>query len=225
MVDEPRDERLAELLEVEPLDEVTRRRLVARALEVSATAGVRPDEGRRWRLLAAVAAVVVVVVVGIGVLLAVPGGDGGDTDVALRNGRAKSEQRATEPGTSAGEDSAASAPAADPRAGPSEESGSLDQSTAADFEGRDLGDLTGRAGRDRAVAAAAAVTAPEGNREEFAAATAAIPCSSEIATRDVLVGRGSYEGRAAFVVLRPRDDGTRRVRLVITDPCEVRQLG
>ena len=48
MADDPRDARLAELLEVEPLDELTRRRLVAHALDESTAARA----GRSWQLIA-----------------------------------------------------------------------------------------------------------------------------------------------------------------------------
>jgi hypothetical protein len=75
---EERDEELASLLEVPPLDAVTRRRLVARALD---DAGARPATPRRARLLApAAAALVALVLVGVAVFALINrNGDGADT--------------------------------------------------------------------------------------------------------------------------------------------------
>jgi hypothetical protein len=67
---EVRDERIGALLAVEPLDDVTRRRLVNTAIRSTGTA-------RQARRLIAAAAVVVVLVAGAGVVVAV--GGGGDT--------------------------------------------------------------------------------------------------------------------------------------------------
>jgi hypothetical protein len=75
-----RDEQLASLLEVPPLDDVTRRRLVTRALD---DAGARRAPSRRvGRLLVpAAAALVVLVLAGAGVFAFV-NRDGGDTTAA-----------------------------------------------------------------------------------------------------------------------------------------------
>jgi hypothetical protein len=77
-----RDEQLAARLEVPPLDDVTRRRLVTRALD---DAGSRPTARRRSRrlLVPAAAALVVLVLAGAGVL-ALVNRDGGDTTTAAR---------------------------------------------------------------------------------------------------------------------------------------------
>jgi hypothetical protein len=63
-----RDEHMAALLAVEPLDDVTRRRLVNTAIRSTRTA-------RRARRLVAAAAAVVVLIVGVGVVVAVGGGN------------------------------------------------------------------------------------------------------------------------------------------------------
>ena len=63
-----RDERIGALLAVEPLDDVTRRRLVNTAIRSTGTA-------KQARRLVAAAAVVVVLVGGAGVMVAVRGGD------------------------------------------------------------------------------------------------------------------------------------------------------
>jgi hypothetical protein len=79
--DEPdtRDERIAAMLEVPPLDDLTRRRLVRRAL-----ADAAPVPGRRARLLRVAAVVVGVAVVGGAVALVLRDG-GGSEEVADRS--------------------------------------------------------------------------------------------------------------------------------------------
>lgn len=74
--DDERDERLASLLDVPPLDEATRRRLVTRAL---AESGQRRVLARRL-LFPAAAALVVLILVGVGaVVLATRGDDNAGT--------------------------------------------------------------------------------------------------------------------------------------------------
>jgi len=72
-----RDEEVAALLEVPPLDDVTRRRLVGRAL--AQTGGSARRAPRVTRLTAAVAAAVAVVVIGAGTALVLRDDNGGDT--------------------------------------------------------------------------------------------------------------------------------------------------
>src|SRR5262249_60748355 len=69
-----RDSDLASWLEVDPLDEVTRRRLVTTALRESGDPAKRPS--RAWRWIAAAAALVIVVTTGVALLTA----DGGDDE-------------------------------------------------------------------------------------------------------------------------------------------------
>jgi hypothetical protein len=77
-----RDEELASLLEVPPLDEVTRERLVTRALD---EAGPRHSAPRLTRLLVpAAAALVAVVLVGVGVFVLV-NRDGDNAGTATRS--------------------------------------------------------------------------------------------------------------------------------------------
>lgn len=93
-----RDERLAGLLDVPPLDDVTRRRLVSRAL---AESGLAPARHRRApRLIAVAAAALAVLVIGAGTALVLRDEDGGDTVAVLRRETTKSE---------AGEDAAEAA--------------------------------------------------------------------------------------------------------------------
>lgn len=79
--DDERDERLAAFLEVPPLDDVTRKRLVRRALDESGGESQRP--GHRSRLLAVAAAVLAVLVIGGGTALVLRD-DGDDSTVASR---------------------------------------------------------------------------------------------------------------------------------------------
>jgi hypothetical protein len=76
-----RDERVASLLEVPPLDEVTRRRLVTRAL---AGGDARPRSGSRRLLVPAAAALAVLVLVTVGALVLVTRDDG-DGGTAARS--------------------------------------------------------------------------------------------------------------------------------------------
>jgi len=71
-----RDERVASLLEVPPLDDVTRRRLVTRAL---ADGDERARPPSRRLLIPAAAALVVLVLVAVGALVLVNRGDDGGT--------------------------------------------------------------------------------------------------------------------------------------------------
>ncbi len=77
-----RDERVAALLAVEPLDDVTRRRLVNTAMRTTGTA-------RQARRLMAAAVVVVVLVAGAGVVIAVGGGGGSSSSTAARDKAAR----------------------------------------------------------------------------------------------------------------------------------------
>jgi hypothetical protein len=224
MADDRRDERLAELLDVEPLDELTRRRLVARALEESSPGRADPEPAEtlrrgRWQPFAAAAAIVVVLVAGLVVLL---GGDGSDPpEQALRPSRpAEVAPRDA--------DSRAASPAPASR-GASSSAGDVE------VEGSglgDFGDLSQPANRVRAVEAALADrlagsprTDATGDTTAFAAASpAAAACSPVGATSVVAYGTGTFHDRPALVVVTRRDDGSARVRLVVGDPCEVRDL-
>ncbi len=89
--DDARDERVAALLAVDPLDDVTRRRLVSTAIRSTGTA-------RHARRLIGAAAAVVVLVVGAGVVVAVGNGDDSTTSSAARDQSRRSLRRPTAPG-------------------------------------------------------------------------------------------------------------------------------
>jgi hypothetical protein len=76
--DDARDARVAALLAVDPLDDVTRRRLVSTAIRSTGTA-------RHARRLIGAAAAVVVLIVGAGVVVAVGNGDDSTTSSAARD--------------------------------------------------------------------------------------------------------------------------------------------
>jgi hypothetical protein len=76
-----RDERVTAFLEVPPLDDVTRRRLVTRAL---ASGDERPRRASRRLLVPAAAALVVLILVAVGALVLVTRGDG-DGGTAARS--------------------------------------------------------------------------------------------------------------------------------------------
>lgn len=98
-----RDDELASRLEVPPLDDVTRRRLVARALD---DAGPRPAAPRLTRLLVpAAAAFVALVLVGVG-LFAIVNRDGDGADIA---GRARAPEAAAPSGRAPASDEPSSA--------------------------------------------------------------------------------------------------------------------
>jgi hypothetical protein len=99
--DDARDERLAALLEVPPLDDVTRRQLVRRALDEP---GARPDRRRLIGALSAAAAALVVVL-GTAIVLR-DGGGGGDTTAARPAGGRDAEDQSGKETT----DEAAAAP-------------------------------------------------------------------------------------------------------------------
>lgn len=181
-----RDEHIAELLEVPPLDEVTRRRLVAAALE-AAPAATAPTRVRGRRLLAVAAAAVAVVAVGAGVVVIATGDDGGRGTSTVA-GRPEVEKRArTEAG--AGDDQAATAPA--PEAAPS-------AGTVAPRDLGDLGDVTEPSRLREAVQQALFA-----DRLEAAPPRLAPPCSGgglPDASALVAIGTGRFDGTAVVIL-------------------------
>jgi hypothetical protein len=177
-----RDERTAALLEVPPLDDVTRRRLVRRALAESAPA---PARGARFLRVAAV--VVGVVAIGGAAVLVARGGDGTSGDAARTT--------ASEPG------------AAEDRAG--DRAGEPETLEAAPATG-DLGEVPGPEELRRRLAAFAA--APPGaapSDEETTSRESAAGLSPEcLATLDAagagavsVAGSATYQGVPALVVV------------------------
>jgi len=235
MADEPRDEELARALEVAPLDELTRRRLVGAALAASEAIATTPASdappvtapvpraNRRARILGVAAAAVAFVVLGLAAL-ALPRDD--TTQVAGRPTEASGPLAAADAADAAGAPSAPDAAASSRTAedggaeasGGSSESSEKATSTLPDL-GR-LGDLSDVGSRQRVVAAAEPVVkdvTPQ--RWAFTFQTCPPRTLTVVAT-----GLGSIDGDPVFVTVARRDDGTLRVRAIDGSTCELRPL-
>jgi hypothetical protein len=217
-----RDEALAARLDVEPLDELTRRRLVARAMAATdddvAPAAEPAATPHLLRWFAVAAAVLVVVVIGSVAVLRTGGSD--HTEVASRQASgvdatardaAGSEQT---PGKSAGAATGAS---------PSTAPGTSSTTAGLGVALGDFGDLSKAAARRRVLAAidAAGLTAAPADLGSSSAGDPA--CPSEQLAPILATATGTYHDRPAEVVVTERS-GTRHVLLLIANPCEVRQL-
>lgn len=204
MADDERPEGLRDWLTVEPLDDVTRRRLVSTALrEAGAVDAPAPARlSRAWRWLAAAAVIVVLLVGGLALLTAQGGHD--------------------EPQASRTRPAAGSPPSLKlaPDVG---DFGDLDQPA-------NLARL--RRALDRpphAAAPSAQATTPTATGDsagELGASERALDfCGDTFPSATVLaLGSGTFDGRAATVFLVQNDDGTRSLHAVLEDPCENRTL-
>jgi hypothetical protein len=204
-----RDPQVARWLEVEPLDDVTRRRLVSGALRES-TPGEHPTPRRvpqhLWRWIAA-AAVVVVLVVGVALLGT---GGGGDTTQASRD-RAVGAPGAHAPTRDVGDfgDLAQPTNLAALRAALAGTSaaGAAAPSSASSFGSSD------------------ASTSPRsGNAQSQGAGSRVLLCGASPDGTIVAQGTGTLGGRHATVLLVETPAGTKTYQLVLEDPCEVRDL-
>ncbi|MGQ0802993.1 MAG: hypothetical protein ACT4PI_03910 [Actinomycetota bacterium] len=183
-----RDERLAALLEVPPLDDVTRRRLVRRALdEPRAVLGEDAERRRRTVRVVGAAAAALVVVAGATVVLRA-GDDGGDTTAARPEG-----EEPTEDVGKGGTDEAAAPPSA--------------------FT--DLGEVSDPSVLRERLGVLAAAPEPsaesEGDdTEERATGGAAVPpaCLTPLeqagAGSPTLAAGGTYQGTPALVLVAPK---------------------
>jgi hypothetical protein len=196
------DPEIAGWLDVEPLDELTRRRLVATALrgsEADHTPSARRPS-RTWRWLAAAAAIVVVLAGGLALLTARGGHD--ESEQATLHEQPVLTPKAT---------------AAVPDVG---DFGDLDQAANVDAL---------RAAVDQRLSSAAvapeAATSAAGD-STFGSTTARGPCPEQVPAGAAVIARGSgtVDGRHATVVVVQRADGTRTYDAVLEDPCEVRHL-
>jgi len=228
MGDEPRDEALARALDVAPLDELTRRRLVGAAIaareETTITPAIDappvPRGNRRARILGIAAAAVAFVVLGVAAL-ALPRDDttqvaGRPTEASgpLAAADASAAPSAPDAGTSSrtAQDGGTAASAAP--------SGASEQVTAALPDLGRLGDLSAAGSRERVVAAAEpAVEGTTPQRWAFTFQTCPPRTLTVVAT-----GLGSIGGDPVFVTVARRDDGTLRVRAIDGTTCELRPL-
>jgi hypothetical protein len=219
-----RSPELADALAVPPLDDLTRRRLVRRALDASEPAGDagggsgnrRPTpEKRSWAPLVAAAVVILVVVVGIAALTR--SGDDSSTDTAARStGRAQAA--APEAGSTASSNSNA-------------DSGGAAASVAAGVSAYGgLGDLSTTSARDAArakVTAPAAAAQADDVTEALLAQIADAACSAPLradGTTIVGVGTATVHGNNAVVVVTRDADGTRTAHLLVFEPCRLQGL-
>jgi hypothetical protein len=224
MSDDARDERLGRMLEVEPLDDLSRRRLVRTAMAASEpTATSR----RTWRLVAAASLVAVVVAGGVTYLATRDTSTTQPTALADRNAKPESS------GTSGGPAAAAPSAATDQQG---LEKQTLEAAGSVADLG-DFGDLDTDASLDRVRAAfsAAAATGPANSQSTTADNTTraasllsevrARPCAGDLPDGLVVaIGRARFGTRDAIVVKTVQPDGSVSLDAVVADPCEVRPL-
>jgi hypothetical protein len=220
--DDRRDERLGRLLEVEPLDELSRRRLVATAMQASAPPARSRLAGMARSRLAAAAAVVAIVVVGGFSYLALRGSDStapsaspvrpAPSTLADQSAKSAAPQSGTGEREQSNADSSATAGAAAPRA-------------IGDF-----GDLRVAANLDRLRAATGAsafssTTGGEADGTPLVTRLRALPCTGELPEGTIIaIGTGRFGTRDAIVVETSLPEGTPSLDAVVAHPCEVRPL-
>ncbi len=198
--DDARDERLAAWLEPEPLDDVTRRRLVSTAMRET-----RPSHAVRW--IATAAAIAVVLVGGFALLTANGGNDDGHTAAPAltpANERSKAaDSAAPEAATAAG------APV-----------------DVGDFGNLDRADNLDRLRSALENAAPSSFATTSGDATAGTLAPLSLSTCSAIFPGGTILaqGRGAFGHRAAVVLLTELN-GTRSVDAILEDPCEVRVLG
>jgi hypothetical protein len=193
-----RDPELAARLAVDPLDEVTRRRLVTTALAATeAGHEPRPRGPRGWRWLAAAAAVVVVAAGGLAIVTAEGGHD---------------EQQASR------------LPVRE-RAGHADSATGVAPVDVGAFG--DLDDPTNLAALRAALLTTTRPTGASAETPAVAPAvpTTRAACASDLPAGTVLArGTGTLDGRPATVVLTELADGSRSYDAVLDHPCGVRHL-
>ncbi len=213
--DDQRDERIAAWLEPEPLDELTRRRLVATAMEARDQAPAEPPSSgtsqRAWRWIAT-AAVIVVVLVGALAVFTAQNGDEARLDEAGR----KLEDRGGQT-QQASPSTAAASPVdvgdfgnLDSPANLRRLRTALEQPPSGAAAPRNLGDATADA---------------NGSAETTANQLSTLACRDQFPAGTVTaVGSGTLDGRRALVVVTDLGDGSRSIDAILTDTCEVRPL-
>ncbi len=200
-----RDSDVAAWLAVDPLDDVTRRRLVTTALREGDAAPVA-SPSRAWRWIAAAAAVVVLLAGGLALLTA---NGGNDEQQATRSQRTSLDAGVASPKTAAG---------AVPNVG---DFGNLDEKSNLDRLRISLTGSSTAGGEptSRAAAPEAAAAAGEDATSRSGACRDELPKGTVVAE-----ATGTLDGRAAVVVLTRLADGSHSFDAVLSDPCEVRHL-
>ena len=207
-----RDKQVAQWLQVEPLDDVTRRRLVSTALREGGASDADGAAGSRrsphaLQWLTAAAVLVVVLVVGLALLTA---GGGTDDDQANRNEDAVLAPKAAEAARDVGDygdldDAGNLAALRSALETPTTESRQSAPQAASDTAGSQFG---------------AGASASSGTADELRLCGVTAPDGGSV----VAQGTGTLDGRRATVVLVEDADGTRTFEAVLEDPCEVREL-
>ncbi len=217
--DEGQDPIVAGWLGVEPLDDVTRRRLVSTALHESAPGPVddpveaaveappRSAPPRAWRWIAAAAAVVVLLVGGLALLTA----QGGNDEPQATRAPESLSQKANGDVLDAGD------------------FGDLDQPTnlAALRTALDAALASDAAAPSAAPLSTGDAAASERSAAGAGATTSRLACFEELPDGATVVARatGTLGGRSATVVVTQLADGTRSYDAVFEEPCEIRPLG
>ncbi len=212
MPDDDIDPRLAAQLAVEPLDDVTRRRLVRNALDAADPAPSEPRRARRSAPMLIAAAAIAIVLLGGGALVAVLDSDGSTPAAAPTPAHTPVEER-----------SATAAPA-HPEAQNRRDAFANAPSPV------DLGAVGNLS--DPAVVASLRVA---GSTSPAPAAAAATGRVAQLLDRldgstcvtigtPVALATGRLDGRRALVVVALDAAGKPTIDAVLSDPCEVRRL-
>ncbi len=202
MADDERSAEVGSWLEVEPLDDVTRRRLVSAALRETADAPAPARPWRTWRWLAAAAAVVIIAV---GTLAVVTSGGGDDTRAASRGDRSALAPK-----------NFGQALTVAPDVG---DFGNLDDATNLARLRAALGNPSAEAVEPQAAAGAASDSARSTPLPSLPG------CSRGTVGTVIASGSGTIAGHAVTVVLLEGPDGTRSIQALFQDSCTGRDLG
>jgi len=224
MSEDARDERLGRMLEVEPLDDVSRRRLVRTAMQASEPAAT---PRRAWRLVAAASVVAVVVA-------------GGVTYLATRD-TTTTQPTALAGGHAKDHGTASVAPSAAAPSGASDSQRAEQPKIEASGSVTDLGDFGDVATNTElnrvrtafsASAAAGAPSAQSGTSENSSTRVASLlsdlraqSCAADLPEGTIVaLGRARFGARDAIVVKTQQPDGSDSLDAVVADPCEVHPL-
>jgi len=203
--DDQRDERIATWLEPEPLDELTRRRLVAGAMQASSREAPSSGGSRRaWRWIATAAVIVVVLVGALAVFTAQSGNESQLSDARKQPGQSRDQTQQSSPALGAA-------------SSPIDVGGFGNLDVPANL--RRLRTALAHPRRAAVVPSNGGEAGSPSNELSTAACRDQLPAGTIIA-----VGSGTLDGRRALVVLTDRGDGSRSIDAVVADPCEVRPL-
>jgi hypothetical protein len=202
--DDQRDERIATWLEPEPLDELTRRRLVAGAMQAPAEAPSSGGSLRPWRWIATAAVIVVALVGALAVFTAQSGNESQLSDARKKPGQSSDRLQQASPAIGAARS-------------PIDVGGYGNLDVPAN-----LRRLRVALEHPRRAAVAPSNSGETGSPSNELSTTA---CRNQLPAGTIIaVGSGTLDGRRALVVLTDRGDGSRSTDAVLADPCEVRPL-